>query len=226
MPSGTMKAGVRGCFLVIFVALPALAQRAEPRVIDRTAPEYTTEARTARLEGSALVTVVVDGDGTLRDVHISRPLGLGLDKNAVETVRQWQFAPAYEGEKPVEAVAHVEVNFRMLIGRDDWYLSGVQFETPANATRPVIQSAPYADRDKTAGPAAITASFTIDPRGEPGDIQIEKSSGESAAREVAQFLSGWRFRPAMADGHPVAAHCVMNFAAGAALLSESLPGIH
>lgn len=225
MPSATMRSGVRAC-LVIFVALPALAQPAEPRVIDRTAPEYTDEARIARLEGSALVTVVVDGDGTLRDVHISRPIGLGLDEHAVATVKQWQFAPAYNGEKPVEAVAHVAVNFRVLIGRDDWHLSRVEFATPAGATRPVIQTAPYADRDKSAEPATVTASFRVDERGVPGGIQVEKSTSENAAREVAQFLSGWRFRPAMEHGHPVAARCVMTFAAGAPALSESFPGIH
>ncbi len=221
-----MKAGVRGCLFLIFVALPALAQHAEPRVIDRIAPEYTDEARIARLEGSALVTVVVDGDGTLRDVHISRSIGLGLDENAVETVKQWQFAPAYDDEKPVEAVAHVEVNFRVLIGRDDWYLSQVKFETPAGASRPVITSAPYMDREKSAEPATVVASFLIEEGGVPHEIQVEKSSSESAAREVEQFLGGWRFRPAMENGHPVAAHCVMTFAAGAPVLSESFPGIH
>lgn len=223
-----METGVRGCLLFIFVTLTALAQQSapQPRVIERTAAEYTDEALIARLEGSALVTLVVDDDGTLRDIHISRPIGLGLDENAVETVKQWRFMPAIDGEKPVQAVAHVEVNFRVLIGRDDWHLSRVRFEIPATASRPVIKSAPYADRKKSADAATVTASFTINEQGLPADIQVDESSGADAAREVEQFLGAWRFRPAMENGRPITARCTMTFAAGASVLSESLPGIH
>ena len=47
----------------------------------------------------------------------------------------------------------------------------------------------------------------VDETGKPIDVQIARSSGytllDHSARE--QVLSGWRFTPAMADGHPVRA---------------------
>ena len=74
-----MENSVRSLVLIL-AALPVLTEPAGPRVIERTAPDYTDEARLARLQGSALVSLVVAEDATLRDVHITRPIGLGLDE--------------------------------------------------------------------------------------------------------------------------------------------------
>lgn len=215
-----MELSVRSCLLLIFVALPVLTQQPGPRVLERIAPEYTDEARIARLEGSTLVTAVVDDDATLRDVHVTRPIGLGLDDNAVQAVKQWQFAPATQGERPVQAVARVEVNFRLLIGREDWHLSRVEFETPSGATRPVLLSAEYPDREKSTEASGVTVSFEVSEQGAPADIRVEKSSDDESAREVARFLSAWRFQPAMANGRPLGVHCTLVFASGPPVPSE------
>jgi TonB family protein len=200
--------------------LPVLTQPAGPRILERTAPEYTDEARIARLEGSALVTLVVGDDATLRDVHITRPIGLGLDEKAVEAVKDWHFAPATQGEHPVQAVARVEVGFRLLIGRDDWYLSRATFETPAGATRPVLLSADYPEVEKSAAGGAVTVSFNVDARGVPSGIRVEKSTDEKSANDVEQFLSRWRFHPAVSGGHPVSASAKLTFAHGQQAASE------
>ncbi|MBM3793600.1 MAG: TonB family protein [Acidobacteria bacterium] len=42
-----------------------------------------------------------------------RGLGLGLDEQAVAAVREWRFAPAMRGDKPVNVSATIEVNFRL-----------------------------------------------------------------------------------------------------------------
>lgn len=55
-----------------------------PRAVNSPAPEYSDEARRARLEGSVILWLVVDAAGAPRDVQIQRPLGLGLDEKAVE----------------------------------------------------------------------------------------------------------------------------------------------
>ena len=64
-----------------------------PFVVSKVKPDYSEEARLAKLEGSVLLSLVVGADGHSRDIQVARPLGLGLDENAVENVRAWQFQP-------------------------------------------------------------------------------------------------------------------------------------
>src|SRR5579883_411602 len=94
-----------------------------PRVEEKNAPEYTAEARMARLEGSVQLTLMVDSDATVRDVHVTRPLGLGLDAKAVEAVREWKFTPGTKDGNPVPVLTRVDVNFRLLTARNDWHLN-------------------------------------------------------------------------------------------------------
>src|SRR5579863_1571545 len=57
-----------------------------PRVSTKVEPDYSEEARHARLAGTVIVFVVVDLDGEPRDLKVLRPLGLGLDEKAIEAV--------------------------------------------------------------------------------------------------------------------------------------------
>ena len=177
----------------------------------------------ARLEGFALVTLVVDDDATLRDVHITRPIGLGLDEKAIAAVKDWQFAPATEGEKPVQAVTRVDVNFRLLIGRDDWHLSRAAFDTAPGTDRPVLISAEYPEAQKSEDYAAVTVSFTIDEQGVPTGVHADKSSDPKWELEIVQMVTNWRFHPALSGGHgghAVRAGCTLDFARGHLTASE------
>jgi TonB family protein len=48
------------------------------------------------------------------NVRIIRPIGFGLDNEAVEAVRRWKFEPGKKAAEPVAVLATVEVNFRLL----------------------------------------------------------------------------------------------------------------
>ena len=56
--------------------------------------------------------LIVDENGNPRNVHVIRPLGMGLDQKAVEAVSQYRFKPAMMKGKPVAVRINVEVNFR------------------------------------------------------------------------------------------------------------------
>lgn len=86
----------------------------QPVPIYKIEPEYSEEARKAKYSGTVLLSVVIDANGNTRDIHVVRPLGLGLDEKAIEAVAKWRFRPAYKGGKPVAVQAQVEVNFRLL----------------------------------------------------------------------------------------------------------------
>lgn len=90
-----------------------------PQLVYRVEPRYSDAARRARLQGSVRLCVTAGEDGTVRDVRVVRHLGLGLDENAVEAVRQWRFQPVHKDGQPVEFVTIVEVSFNLLVKPSD-----------------------------------------------------------------------------------------------------------
>ncbi len=77
-------------------------------------PEYSDEARRARLQGAVVLYLEVDEQGKPRNVKVRQSLGLGLDEKAIEAVLRWKFRPGRMGGKVVSTSALVEVNFRLL----------------------------------------------------------------------------------------------------------------
>jgi len=84
-----------------------------PHVTYNPDPDYSLEARKVKYEGTAVISLVVDASGTTRDLQITKPLGLGLDENAVAAVSTWKFEPAQKDGKPVSVWIAVEVQFHL-----------------------------------------------------------------------------------------------------------------
>ncbi len=84
-----------------------------PRPLKRVDPEYTDEAKEAKLEGVVVVYVVIEEDGRAHNIRVIRSLGRGLDERAMEAVEQWEFEPGKKDGKPVKVGATIEINFRM-----------------------------------------------------------------------------------------------------------------
>jgi len=76
-------------------------------------PEFSDEARRAKYQGVCVVGLIVDAQGNPQNVHVVRPLGMGLDEKAVEAVRQYKFKPAMLKGRPVPVEINIEVNFRI-----------------------------------------------------------------------------------------------------------------
>jgi TonB family protein len=86
-----------------------LAQRA----LSTPDPEYTEQARQAKLQGMCVLRVIVGTDGKPRDIRVTRSLGMGLDEKAIAAVSQWAFAPATKDGLPVPVQISVQVSFRL-----------------------------------------------------------------------------------------------------------------
>ena len=84
-----------------------------PRAIFAPDPEYTEEARRAKIQGKVILKVTVGTDGTAHDITVVKGLGHGLDENAVQTVRTWKWQPALELGKPKASEITVEVTFQI-----------------------------------------------------------------------------------------------------------------
>jgi TonB family protein len=89
------------------------AKTTTPRLIRKTEPEYTEEARKAKYQGTVTLTAVINAEGLAQDFRVVHSLGLGLDEKAIEAVKQWKFEPGTRDGKPVATMSIIEVNFRL-----------------------------------------------------------------------------------------------------------------
>jgi TonB family protein len=84
-----------------------------PRVIDQRDPEFSDAARAAKFQGTVTLLVVIDKDGAPTHIAISRPLGYGLDANAVQAVQSWKFKASERDGIPVPVEIAIEVQFHL-----------------------------------------------------------------------------------------------------------------
>ncbi len=84
-----------------------------PEVIYAPEPQFSDEARRAKVSGNVLVYLQVDAQGRPQRVRVLRGIGLGLDEKAVEAVRQYRFKPARLNGQPVTVEMDVEVTFNI-----------------------------------------------------------------------------------------------------------------
>jgi TonB family protein len=85
-----------------------------PAVVSQVQPKYDEQARAAKIEGSVLVSLVVDENGVPRNVKVVRSLDPGLDQKAIEAVQQWKFRPGQKDGNPVAVQAQIQVTFKLL----------------------------------------------------------------------------------------------------------------
>jgi TonB family protein len=85
-----------------------------PKIKYHVEPEYSPEARQAGVQGTVVFEVVVDVTGRLTNISVLSPLGFGLDEKAQEAIEKWRFEPGRKDGKPVNILATIEVNFRLL----------------------------------------------------------------------------------------------------------------
>jgi|RhiMetStandDraft_4_1073278.scaffolds.fasta_scaffold126334_2 TonB family protein len=84
-----------------------------PKPIHEEKPQYTKEAMAAGIQGSVLLNVVVQKDGTVGQVDIARSLDkvYGLDESAIKAAKGWRFEPGKKDGKPVAVLVTIELSF-------------------------------------------------------------------------------------------------------------------
>jgi len=85
----------------------------QPLMILRNDPEYTTQARTDKVEGAVTVSLVVDEHGVPQHVQVARGLGDGLDEKAVEAAKKDRFSSARQNGNPVAVFLYVPIDFKL-----------------------------------------------------------------------------------------------------------------
>jgi TonB family protein len=186
-----------------------------PFVVAKAKPEYSAEALLAKLEGSVLLSVAVDAAGQPRDIHVDRPLGLGLDESAVENLRHWQFKPGTKAGAPVAVRVNEEVFFHTKRDLWDWHAVRVVFDVPDGAARPVLIKTKFPATVDEEENASVTIAFDVGPDGVPAKASVLKSSDPKWEKDVlAAVGAGWRFRPGTQNGKPVLVRAWFEFVRG------------
>jgi TonB family protein len=83
-----------------------------PRAVSWPDPGYTREAGSNHIEGVSTFWIVVDPTGTVTNIGILQPLGMGLDEQGVLALKQWKFQPAMKNGQPVRVEINVQITFR------------------------------------------------------------------------------------------------------------------
>lgn len=84
-----------------------------PEVLYMVEPEFTEEARKAKVSGEVMVYLWVDEHGNPTHVRVVHGMGMGLDERAADAVTQYRFKPAMENGKPVTVEMYVNVTFQI-----------------------------------------------------------------------------------------------------------------
>jgi TonB family protein len=207
--------------------------------IQKTDPEYTDQARLAELEGTVVLTGLIDQEGFARNLEVAVPIGLGLDEKAIEAVKQWHFRPVVN-QSQLSVTTRIEVDFRLSSKQSRWHLIQAQFDNPPGTAPPVFVNALY-PIGAGIGPEAMQEGrlvvamgrlatarlrFEVDEHGVPSRFKIPNASEAIWGSEAMALVGQWRFTPGMRYGIAVPVPCMVELVWGERELSaSSLAGV-
>jgi TonB family protein len=120
------------------------------RLLSTFEPDSNQFAQDNGVAGMALYHTVIGPDGVPGEIAVARPIGFGLDENAVKAIRAAKFEPAEKDGKPVPVLLDLVVQFRIYSKR-----TNVK-ETPApeDASKPAepVLPGPYSVQRPPAQP--------------------------------------------------------------------------
>ena len=83
------------------------------RLVSTFEPPSNQYAQDHGVAGMCLYHVVIGADGKPGEIAVARPIGFGLDENAVDAIRKATFEPAMKDGKPVPVMLDLVVEFRI-----------------------------------------------------------------------------------------------------------------
>lgn len=83
-----------------------------PEQITMVEADYPELARKARVEGTVVLSVIIEADGTVSLERVLKPHPL-LEQSAIDCVRKWRYRPGLLNGKPVRIRATVQVKFHL-----------------------------------------------------------------------------------------------------------------
>jgi TonB family protein len=84
-----------------------------PELTYSVKPQYTAEARAAKLEGKVILHVKILPNGRVEVLGVVRGLGEGLDEQARRAAEQFRFKPATQNGVPVDFTTDIQITFQL-----------------------------------------------------------------------------------------------------------------
>jgi TonB family protein len=88
---------------------------AKPEMVTRVQPIYPPVAKTMKVQGTVILSILVTETGNVSEVRVLRPVGgsAGLNEAAVAAARKWKFKPAVKQGKRVKVWITYPVSFKL-----------------------------------------------------------------------------------------------------------------
>lgn len=86
-----------------------------PELTREVRPNYTAEAMRARIQGVVWLECVVNVDGTVGNIEVTKSLDpvFGLDQEAIKAAKQWRFRPGKRFGQAVPVFVTIELRFSL-----------------------------------------------------------------------------------------------------------------
>lgn len=85
-----------------------------PQILQKAAPVYPASAREDKVEGTVILTTVIDEQGKVQDPKVATSSGNeDLDQAAMDAISQWTFRPATLDGKPVAVYYTLTIRFTL-----------------------------------------------------------------------------------------------------------------
>jgi TonB family protein len=161
-------------------------------------PAYPDEARRAKYQACVVLWLVVDAEGSPRQIRVQQAAGMGLDEKAIDAVQQWRFEPATKNGQPVPVMINVEINFQFhdmpetspaLYSHPASSAKTPQFPDADTAKYPLVVTVLSAVGSPTAKSYVIGAKANIDGTGPQQSVSLS-CSGE---KKHCSFLGNGRY---------------------------------
>jgi TonB family protein len=181
-----------------------------PEIAAYTDPFYTSAARENKIEGTVTVEGSFDASGNMTVLRTIKGLGYGLDENALAAVRNWKFCPALRDETPTEAVAELDIEFRLaaLPTREFDDVKYVERDISAPAVIKRIEPK-YTDAARSArigGTVALQTIVRAD--GTAKVLKILRPLPYGLTERAIEAIEQWTFAPATQNGKAIAVSIV------------------
>lgn len=85
----------------------------KPKITKRFPPRYPEVARRSGIEGNILVRVLISSEGKVQKAEVLRGMTI-FHEAALTAVRQYEFAPARQNDKPVPVWMALPIRFRLV----------------------------------------------------------------------------------------------------------------
>jgi TonB family protein len=108
----------------------------QAKLLSSIAPDSNEYAQSSGIVGRALYRAVIGPDGKAGEIAVVRPIGFGLDENAVAAIRKATFQPAAKDGQPVAESLDLAVVFRIFSKRTSVAAGDTQAAEPPKPIKP------------------------------------------------------------------------------------------